>query len=137
MHELSFTHTHSYAGHEASITVPVVLRSGEKSVDLVASLDTGASSCLFESGYAAELGLDLMRGVPTRFRTANSSFDAFGHEVQVEVLGIEIHSLVYFFAESAIRKNLLGRHGWLGRVRIGLVDDDPEFYLAAYDRPSL
>ena len=52
------------------------------------------------------------------------------------MLGIVIHSLVYFFAESAIRKNVLGRNGWLDRVRIGLVDYDREFYLAAYARPS-
>jgi len=65
MLQLSFTQTHSYTGHDASITVPV--------------------------------------------------------------------SLVYFFAEPSIRKNVLGRGGWLDRVRVGLVDHDRELYLAAYD----
>jgi hypothetical protein len=53
MHQLWFSHAHSYPGQESAITLPVVLRSGDRLVDLIASLDTGASSCLFESGYAA------------------------------------------------------------------------------------
>ena len=133
MHQLSFTQLHSYSGRGPSITVPVALRSGEKTVDLVASVDTGASNCMFESSYAAELGLDLTSGVHAQFRTANSNFDAYGHEVNIDVLGIAIHSLVYFFADPSIRKNVLGRGGWLDRVCVGLVDHDRELYLGAYD----
>jgi len=88
---------------------------------------------LFESGYATELGLNLTAGVHARFRTANSSFDAYGHEVQVEVLGTIVDALVYFFAEPTVRKNVLGRRGWLDRVRVGVVDYDRRLYLAAYD----
>ena len=88
MHQLSFTRIHSYADRDAYITVPVALRSGAKIADFVASLDTGASQCLFENAYAAELGLDLTSGVLTRFRTANSSFDAYEHEVEIDVLGV-------------------------------------------------
>jgi len=128
MYQLSFTHTHSYAGRDGTITLPVVLRSGARLVDLVASLDTGAPYCLFESGYAGELGLDLASGVSMRFRTANSNFDAYGHEVEIDVLGITSHSFVYFFAERSVRKNVLGRGGWLDRVRVGLVDHDRELY---------
>lgn len=43
MPDLAFTRVHSYAGHNASITVPIILRSGAVSTDLLASLDTGAS----------------------------------------------------------------------------------------------
>jgi hypothetical protein len=117
MHRLSFAHVHSYANRDASITVSVVLRSGERVADLVASIDTGASQCLFESAYAGELGLELTSGIFTRFRTANSSFDAYGHEIEIEVMGMVTRSLVYFFAEHSIRKNVLGRGGWLDRVR--------------------
>jgi hypothetical protein len=41
--------------------------------------------------------------------------------------------MVYFFADERINKNLLGRIGWLDRVRFGLVDHDEELYLAPYD----
>lgn len=133
MHQLAFTSIHSYAGRDTSITVPVALRSGAMFADLVASIDTGASHCLFENAYAARLGLDLNSGVLTRFQTANSIFDAYGHEVEIDVLGIVNHSFVYFFAEPSIRKNVLGRGGWLDRVRLGLVDHDRALYLAEYD----
>ena len=76
-------------------------------------------------------GSDLIR--PAEFRQDSSIFDAYGHEVEIDVLGIVTHSLVYFFAEPSIRKNVLGRGGWLDRVRIGLIDHDRALYLAAYD----
>ena len=133
MPQLTFTQVHSYAGRDTSISVPVFLRSDERIADLVASLDTGASYCLFERAYAAELGLDLITGVSTRFRTANGSFEAYGHEVEIDVLGIVEHSLVYFFADPTIRKSVLGRRGWLDRVRVGLVDHDRALYLASFN----
>jgi hypothetical protein len=136
-HRLEFTHIHSYATRNIAISLPIALRSGSSVVDLVASIDTGASHCLFESAYASELGLDLTAGILTRFKTANSSFDAFGHPVEIDALGILTQSLVYFFAEPAIVKNVLGRRGWLDTVRLGIIDYDQMIYLAKYDRDSL
>ena len=133
---LEFTHVHSYATRDTGIAVPIALRSGAIVVDLVATLDTGASHCLFESAYAKELELDLTSGVLKRFRTANSSFEAFGHEVHIDAFGILTYSLVYFFAEASIIKNVLGRSGWLDRVRLGVVDHDCTLYLAAHDHAS-
>ena len=59
--------------------------------------------------------------------------DTFGHVIQMEVLELKFESMVYFFADLHILKNLLGRIGWLDRVRLGLVDHDRELYLATYD----
>lgn len=96
---LEFTEVRPYSGADSGIGVPTVLRSGSNTVDLVATLDTGSSHCLFEHAYARQLDLDVPGGVPKRFRTANSTFEAFGHEVSVEVFGIVTWSLVYFFAD--------------------------------------
>ncbi len=43
MPPLSFTLVHSYSSYDAGVTVPVVLRSGAQTTDLLAILDTGAS----------------------------------------------------------------------------------------------
>lgn len=134
-YSLDFAKAYSYCGRDAAISVPIVLRSGENSVDLVATVDTGASHCLFEGAYARVLGLDPAQGVPKRFRTANSTFEAFGHEVEIEALGVVTHSLAYFFAEPEITKNVLGRGGWLDRVKLGVVDHDRILYLDAFDSP--
>jgi hypothetical protein len=53
--------------------------------------------------------------------------------VSLEVLDLEFESMVYFFADERINKNVLGRAGWLDGVRFGLIDYDHEPYLAAYD----
>ena len=82
---------------------------------------------------AETLGPDPANATLKRFRTANSSFEAFGHEVEISVLGVTTVSTVYFFADASINKNVLGRVGWLDRVRLGLVDHDTTMYLAPYD----
>jgi hypothetical protein len=89
---------------------------------------------LFSGEIAEALGLNLEDGVRRRFRTANSGFDTFGQEVELSVLGIATTPVVYFFADSMMDKNVLGRTGWLDRVRIGSVHHDNRVYLAPYDQ---
>ena len=102
-------------------------------VKLPASVDTGASNCLFERKHAELLNLDLEAGDRKTFRTATGRVDAFGHRVTMEVLNLRFESMVYFFADELINRNLLGRVGWLDRIRLGLIDHDGELYLASYD----
>jgi hypothetical protein len=108
-------------------------RSGSEVSDLVANLDTGASNRLFERKHGEFLNLEIEAGDRRTFRTATGGVDAFGHVVEIEVLGLKLESMVYFFGDERINKNLLGRAGWLDRIRLGLVDHDGELYLAAYD----
>jgi hypothetical protein len=133
MPRLEFSHVQSYASRAEGISLPVVLRSRGERIDLIASVDTGASNCLFERAHGEVLNLDIEAGDAKTFLTATGRVDAFGHMVSLEVLDIEFESMVYFFADQRINKNLLGRGGWLDRVRFGLVDYDRELYLAAYD----
>ena len=75
-------------------------------------------------------------GIRKRFRTANSSFDAYGHEVELYAFGFATHSFIYFVADPMIDRNVLGRTGWLDRVRLGVVDHDCMLYLAGYDQEA-
>lgn len=133
MHRLDFTQVHTYANDDQGVAVPVILRSGKKQIQLVASIDTGASFCLFASELADLLGLELTAGEPKRFRTANSTLEAFGHEIEITAVGVATYTMVYFFADPFIRKNVLGRAGWLDRVRLGLVHYDSKIYLSSYN----
>jgi hypothetical protein len=130
---IEFTTVHSYGGERIGISVPVVLKTGDNSVRLAASIDTGATFCIFRNELAEALGLGPANAILKRFRTANSSFEAFGHDVEISVFGVTTFSTVYFFADASINKNVLGRVGWLDRVRLGLVDHDTTMYLAPYD----
>lgn len=133
MLRLEFSHRRSYAPGVDGISVPVVLRNGDESVDLLASIDTGASNCLFEREHGELLNLDVEAGQSKTFRTATGRVETFGHLVELDVLGLKVESMVYFFADERIARNLLGRTGWLDRVRFGLVEHDLELYVASYD----
>lgn len=133
MYQIEFTTVHCYSSEREGIALPVVLTVGENSVRLAASIDTGATFCIFRNELAEALGLDPANAPLKRFRTANSTFEALAHEVEISVLGVTTFSTVYFFADAAINKNVLGRVGWLDRVRLGLVDHDATMYLAPYD----
>jgi len=115
----------------------VALKSGREVVDLVAYLDTGANNCLFERKHGEELKLDIEAGDYRIFRSVTGGVDAFGHIVEIEVLGLKVESMVYFFGDEGINKNLLGRTGWLDRIRLGLIDHDGQLYLAPYDYPDV
>jgi predicted aspartyl protease len=132
MYQLEFTTAHSYGSDREGISVPVLLKSGQNSVRIAASIDTGATFCIFRNELAEALGLDLANSAPKRFRTATGSFEAFGYDVEISVLGVTTLSTVYFFADAAINKNVLGRVGWLDRVRLALVDHDSTLYVAPY-----
>ena len=133
MYLLEFARVYHYSGEAESIVIPVMLRSGANEVPVAAAVDTGASFCVFRTEIAEALNLDLTSGIRKRFRTANSVFDAYGHGVELQAFGFVTHSLVYFFADPVIDKNVLGRTGWLDRVRLGLVHHDNRIYLAPYD----
>jgi len=100
---------------------------------MLAKIDTGASHCLFERQYAKVLGLEVEAGDPKVFSTAVGRFRAYGHEVSMRVLDLAFTSIVYFFADDAIEKNVLGRRGWLDRIRIGIVDYENTLYLSPHD----
>jgi len=133
MPSIDFSRTHSYLAAGDGISLPVFLSSGEERIKLLAHVDTGATHCLFERRHAELMNLDVEAGDPMAFRTATGRVEAFGHLVTIETLGLNFESVVYFFADERINKNLLGRLGWLDRIRIGVIDYDGLLYLASYD----
>lgn len=133
MARLEFSQAYRYESDVEGIPLPVVLRSGSETVDLLAYIDTGAGNCLFAREHGEMLALDVEAGERKSFRTANGRIETFGHVVSLEALGLKFEAMVYFFADEWINKNLLGRAGWLDRVRFGLVEHDQTLYLSDYD----
>ncbi len=130
---IEFTRTHLYTPSAEGISVPVALANADLIIDFLAYVDTGASHCLFERRHAEMLNLDVEAGEAKAFRTAAGRVDAFGHLVTIETFDLRFESVVYFFGDERINKNLLGRIGWLDRIRLGLIDHDGELYVARYD----
>jgi hypothetical protein len=130
--EIVFDVAHLYNTLETGIVVPAVLRFGDIVADVKAKVDSGSTFCVFERIHGENIGLEIETGFPLRISTATGTFDAFGHTINLSVLGIETESTVYFAAEHSFYLNILGRQGFLERVKLGLIDYEGKLLLSAY-----
>jgi predicted aspartyl protease len=132
-HQLNFGLTHKYDSAKGGIVIPVSLILDEKIIECQAKVDTGAEHCLFARSYADQLGLDVESGHQMEMGTLTASFTAFGHVITLQTLNMAFESTVYFPQSYEIRRNLLGRNGWLHFVRLGIAAYDEIIYLSLYD----
>jgi predicted aspartyl protease len=133
MPNIEFRRSFQYSANSDGILIPVTLSCGQIAVELLGCVDTGSANCMFEREHGEALGLDIESGYPQKFRTATGILSAFGHVVVIEALGIRFESMAYFLEDSGISKNLLGRTGWLDRIRLGFIDHDQMLLIAEYD----
>ena len=119
---LEFDLAHEYSIYKERISIETILQSGERSVIFEAKVDTGSTYCVFERGRGEALGIVIEEGTLIQLGTATGSFRAFGHELVLTVLGIETVSTVYFAESDFFDRNVLGRIGWLDRVKLGLIE---------------
>jgi hypothetical protein len=129
---LEFDVVHQYSIYKVGITVDATLQNGEFSVDINAKIDTGSTYCIFEKHYGERLDLDIQSGNPVEISTAGANFRVFGHELSLTVLGIETFSTVYFAEDDSFNRNVLGRIGWLDRVKLGLIEQEGKLFLSKY-----
>lgn len=129
---LEFDKTHFYNVYDVGISVSVQLFYAGKDVEFVSKIDTGSTFCIFQRLHGELLGLEIENGIPIDIGTATGSFRAFGHELTVIVLGIETVSTVYFAESDAFDRNVLGRIGWLDRVKLGLIEQENKLFLSEY-----
>jgi hypothetical protein len=113
--------------------VRIQLFRGTEFVPLRAKIDTGAECCVFQREYGRMLNIDVESGRSIRLSTATTSFEAFGHELEIECLGIKHSTMVYFAGTPDFKRNVLGRTGWLDQVRFGLIDRENQLYLSPYN----
>ena len=131
--EVRFDETYFYNTLKIGITVPVILRLNDRLVEIEAKIDTGAENCIFERRHGETLGLEIESGAEKIFSTVTAPFMTYQHELTLNVLGVEIFSTVYFAKEESFTRNVLGRQGFLDRVKLGLIDYEGKLLLSAYD----
>lgn len=129
---IEFQKAHFYDSLKTGITLTATLSYGDEVVKCETKLDTGASHCIFKRSHGELLGLDIESGVSDTVGIVTGSFAVFGHNITLEVLGIKTESFVYFAAEDIFTRNVLGRVGWLDRVKLGLIDYESKILLASY-----
>ena len=129
---LTFEKTHYYDTLKPGISLTAILHHGQESVECEARLDTGSSHCIFNRAYGELLGLDIESTVAENIGTVTGSFKAHLHTVIIEVLGIRSEATVYFAADDQFTRNVLGRIGWLYRVKLGLIDYEAKLLMSPY-----
>lgn len=132
-HPLNFAQKYKFDSLRQGITLEVSLRDGERFANVFAKIDTGAEVCLFAREVGESLGLQVDAGLPKRFSTLTGEFTAYGHELTLETLETIFFTTIYFAADDTLKRNLLGRQGWLQLVRLAIIDYDSEIYLSPYN----
>ncbi len=130
---LTFNLRYVYNSLEEGITIPAVLRLNDKTAYCDAKVDSGAQVCVFQREVGEALELDIENGRRIKLRSLGGSLIAFGHTVTLRTFDCEFDSVVYFAQDYGLPRNLLGRDGWLQKVRLAVVDYDAELYLSPYD----
>jgi len=131
---LTFSEQFRYADDEEGITFEIFLSSDlSNHIPVDARLDIGSTFCIFQRYYANLLDFDVESGELKRIRTATGSFTAYGHEVTMTVGDLQWQAVVYFAADENFPVNVVGRIGFIDRLRVGLVDYEQLLYLSAYN----
>jgi len=73
-------------------------------------------------------------GIPKLLGSLTGSLDSFGHEVTVQTFGIVMDSVIYFAKYPGLRRNILGRLGWIRNLQIGLRDYENKLFVSEYRR---
>ena len=131
--DLHFDKEFIYPDSDEGITIPVALSYGGKPVRVFAKVDPGAAVCLFSREDGQKLNLAIEEGIPLKLRSLTGSLDAFGHEVTIQTGDLVFQSMVYFAKYPGLPCNLLGRQGWLRKLRLAIIDYDNLLYLSDYN----
>ena len=130
MHQLNFQKKAIYDSLEVGITLETILRLGDIETICEAKVDTGSDICIFKREIGEYLEIDIESGYKKRLVTLAGGLSSFGHSLELETLGLTFDTFVYFAEDYTIKRNLLGRQGWLQLVKIGLDDYKNEIYVS-------
>ena len=136
MYQLDFQKYSQFDSFESGITVEAILRFGDAETSCFAKVDTGAEICLFRREIGEFLQIVVESGYKKRLSTLVGGLSVFGHNVELETLGLKFETLVYFAEDYALDRNLLGRQGWLQLIRLGLDDYKSEIYISPNQESS-
>ena len=132
LYQMNFDRLLTYDAGAPGISLEVTLKLTDVSVIIPAKLDTGAANSIFARHYGEQLGLPIEGGYRQWFSTATGNFMAYGHNLTVNIADIEFGATVFFAADTAFNRNVIGRYGGLDQLRIGLVDYEGKRHLSKY-----
>lgn len=131
--QLTFAEEIRYKDDPSGIGIYAFISYGDKTISVPVKVDPGAGVCVFKREHGEELGVPVEQGLPITLDSLGGPVEAFGHEVTLQTGDLVFESLVYFAKHPNLPRNLLGRQGWLRKLRLALIDYDNLLYLNGYD----
>src|SRR5438270_7318367 len=99
--------------------LPVTLFYNGRRQNMYALVDSGADECLFHSGIAGRLGIDVKSGLLKKFGGITGSIDAYMHVIQLEVQNVPHRVTVLAgFTDAEGVSGILGQSGFFENFKI-------------------
>ena len=114
------------------ISINTTLKISDKEISFPSKIDTGSSFCIFERRLGEELSFEIEEGLFQNVGTATGLFSVFGFRLTLQIENFQFDSLVYFAENENFKRNVLGRHGFLELVKLGLIDYEGKLYLSRF-----
>lgn len=133
-HTLTFSMLLNIAQDETGLSIPVSLIAGNQELELSAYLDTGATYCVFPRWVGTSLGIDVDAGAEMVLNTGGGPLITNLHYLTLHIGSLYIEAAPICFTKfDSFPRCLLGRGGWLHKVRLGLVTYEDQLYLGLFD----
>ena len=112
------------------LCLPITLSVADQEIEANAYLDTGATYCVIPREAGEKLGLDVEAGEPTSLRTGGGPMPTFLHYANLTIDELFFEDVPVCVAKyPEFDRILLGREGWLQRVRLNLIVYEDGLYL--------
>lgn len=100
--------------------IPVALLHKDKSIKVLALVDSGADISLFHASLARELGIDLANGRKEIFRgiSEGQGVDVYIHGIGLQVIGGDPIEIDVGFTESKSVGAILGQSGFFDHYHV-------------------
>ena len=134
-YEIVYHHRLAYDVNDSGITLPVIIAANGHIETVTGAIDTGSTLCVFQREVAELLGVRVEEGIEDYVSAMGTIIRVYGHEATLTIGDLALDLFVYFPDYQNIPRNLLGRQGFLQRLRFGLNDYEGIVYLSHHDDP--
>ena len=108
---MKYKHNYVFLKGKSFPIIPLLVGRDGKQIPIMALIDSGAITSLFDADIARALGIEIENGEPYKPKGIGGSITAYIHKVALKIDNEEIMIRVAFTDELLVPINLLGREG--------------------------
>lgn len=128
--EFSFSTRLRLLEDDSGLYIPVTLSAAGGDVKMQGYLDTGSKYCVIPRWVGEQLGINIEAGQVTSLRTGGGSMSTYLHYVTLSIGDLAFEDVPICIAKYRdFDRCMVGRAGWLQKVRMNLIPYDEHLYL--------